>query len=101
VSGESWFPEPFGPIYERPPGEPCPECECCTLRLCLIAASKDTLCSHRSDDPQTVAGCPCSVTAVARARTRTMLEGDDEPDERGVSEYNREEFALDRGDEPW
>jgi hypothetical protein len=24
-----------------------------------------------------------------------------EPEERGVSEYNREEFALDRGEEPW
>ena len=26
---------------------------------------------------------------------------EDEPDERGASEYHREEFALDRGDEPW
>ena len=29
-------------------------------------------CSHQSDDPQAVSGCPCSATAAARARTRTM-----------------------------
>ena len=85
MSDEGWFPEPFGPIYERPPGAPCPDCECCTLRLCQIAAGKDILCSHQSDDPQAVSGCPCSATAVARARTRTMREDDD--DEGGMSEY--------------
>ena len=79
MSEEAWFPEPFGPIYERPPGAPCPDCECCTLRLCQVAASKDILCAHQSDDPQTVAGCPCSATAAARARTRTM-QPDDEPE---------------------
>ncbi len=26
---------------------------------------------------------------------------EDEPDERGVGEYNREEFALERPEEPW
>ena len=86
MSDESWFPEPFGPIYERPPGVPCPECECCTLRLCHIAASKDIPCSHQSDDPQAVSGCPCSATAPARARTRTMH--DPEVDDEGrMSEY--------------
>ena len=35
--------------------------------------------------------CQCSYCAT----------DEDEPDERGASEYHREEFALDRGDEPW
>jgi hypothetical protein len=65
VSGEAWFPEPFGPVYEMPPGAPCPDCGCCTLRLCQIAAGRDVRCSHLSGDPQTVAGCPCSATAAA------------------------------------
>jgi hypothetical protein len=83
MSDEGWFPEPFGPIYEKPPGAPCPDCECCTLRLCQIAASKDTPCSHQSDDPGTVTGCPCSATAAARARTRTTHEDD----EGGTGDY--------------
>jgi hypothetical protein len=73
---EAWFPEPFGPVYERPPGAPCPECGCCTLRLCQTAAGKDTPCAHQSGDPQAVAGCPCAATAAARARTRVMLENE-------------------------
>lgn len=36
-------------------------------------------------------GCQCSHCAT----------DEDEPDERGASEYHREELALDRGDEPW
>ncbi len=88
MSDEAWFPEPFGPIYEGPPGAPCPDCECCTPRLCQIAASKDTPCAHQSDDPQAVSGCPCSATAAARARTRVMREAAPEVDnEGGMSEY--------------
>jgi hypothetical protein len=74
MSDETWFPEPFGPIYERPSGAPCPDCECCTLRLCQLAAGNDLPCSRQSDDSQTVAGCPCSATAAARAATRTSQE---------------------------
>jgi hypothetical protein len=74
MSDEGWFPEPFGPIYERPPGVPCPGCECCTLRLCADAAGRTLPCSAVSDDPQTVSGCPCTATAEARARTRAMQE---------------------------
>lgn len=76
---EPWFPEPFGPVYERPPGAPCPGCGCCTLRLCQLAAGKDAPCSQLSGDPQAVAGCPCTATAGARTRARAMT-GDGEPD---------------------
>ena len=72
MSDEGWFPEPFGPIYERPPGTPCPACECCSQRLCETAAGKDTICQHMSDDPHRVSGCPCTATAQARARTRAL-----------------------------
>jgi hypothetical protein len=76
---EGWFPEPFGPLYERPPGVPCPDCGCCTLRLCQLAAARDAPCSQQSDDPQAVSGCPCTVTAERRAQARVMLEdGTDE-----------------------
>lgn len=75
LSEEGWFPEPFGPVYEMPPGAPCPECECCTLRLCQSAAGKDTICSHVSSDPQAVRGCPCTATAEARGRCRALAEG--------------------------
>ena len=71
---EAPFPEPFGPVYERPPGAPCPGCECCTLRLCQAAPDKAAPCSYLSDDPQGVADCPCSATAAARARTRAVPE---------------------------
>lgn len=67
---EAPFPEPFGTLYVRPPGAPCPDCDCCTLRLCQLAASKDGPCSHHSDDPQAVSGCPCTVSAERRARVR-------------------------------
>jgi len=66
---EAPFPEPFGPIYERPPGAPCPGCECCTRRLCELAAEEGVPCVARSDDRQRVSGCPCSATAEARAET--------------------------------
>jgi hypothetical protein len=86
MSDEGWFPERFGPIYERPPGAPCPDCECCTRRLCQLAAGNDIPCSQQSDDPQAVAGCPCASTAAARARTRTMREDEDD-DEGGTDDY--------------
>ena len=72
---EGWFPEPFGPVYERPPGEDCPGCPCCTRRLCETAAGQEGICSHMSGDPQAVSGCPCTATAEARARTRAVAEG--------------------------
>ena len=74
MSDEAWFPEPFGPVYERPPGAPCLGCECCVLRLCQVAASKDTPCMYQSDDPRRVSGCPCTTTAAARRQTRMAQE---------------------------
>ena len=54
------FPEPFGPLYVRPAGAPCPGCECCTQQLCEVAASKSLPCSSVADDRQAVSGCRCT-----------------------------------------
>jgi hypothetical protein len=69
TTDEGWFPEPFGPVYERPPGEPCPHCPCCSRRLCLLAAGDGLPCVAKSDDRQAVSGCPCTATAKARQET--------------------------------
>ena len=81
MSDEAWFPEPFGPVYERPPGAPCPDCECCTLRLCHIAAGKDTP-ARTSPRPANCRWLPVLGDGRARARTRTMQEADEPGPER-------------------
>ena len=59
---EGWFPEPFGPVYERPAGAPCPDCECCTLPLCATAVRKGHTCWYEAQagDRDLVSACPCS-----------------------------------------
>ena len=74
------FPEPFGPVYERPQGAPCPRCRCCTLRLCELATREDIPCSLRSHDPPLTASCPCSATAEARATCQPEGEDSDTED---------------------
>lgn len=61
---EAPFPEPFGPLYVRPEGAPCPHCDCCTARLCATARDSGLTCVAHSDDPKRVRGCPCTATAV-------------------------------------
>ena len=76
TADESWFPEPFGPIYVRPEGEPCPGCECCTLRLCQLAAGDGVTCVARADIPLAVRSCPCTATAEARQETLSKETSD-------------------------
>jgi hypothetical protein len=59
------FPE-FGPEYVRPAGEPCPDCECCSLRLCEKASAGGLPCMSYSDLPGRVSGCPCTSAGGAR-----------------------------------
>jgi hypothetical protein len=56
-------PEPFGPIYERPQGAPCPDCDCCTARLCETAESAGLSCVQyaAAGDAEVDAGCPCTT----------------------------------------
>jgi hypothetical protein len=59
------YPEPFGPLYEAPPGNPCPGCECCTERLCKKAIFDNVVCVNISDDRARVSGCPCTRVNIA------------------------------------
>ena len=66
MSDEAWFPEPFGPIYEPPPAAPCPDCECCTARLCEKAVRFGLHCAWFAGaaDKEITARCPCSAGGV-------------------------------------
>jgi hypothetical protein len=68
MSDEAWFPEPFGPIYDRPEGAPCPGCECCTARLCEKAASTGLRCAWHAEaaGKEIVANCPCPAPGRPR-----------------------------------
>lgn len=59
------FPEPFGPIYERPANPPCPDCDCCTAVLCEQGRSNVSGCLLAGDpDPglrERLAECPCTT----------------------------------------
>ncbi len=78
--------EPFGPIYEQPVAADCPDCPCCTTRLCEQGRASAFGCvgSLAFRDPdlvERVAACPCSAettpgSAASRAAKRTEdLEG--------------------------
>lgn len=57
---EGSFFEPFGPVYARPVGPDCPDCDCCTKALCDAARDQAVnSCSAHSNAPDLVAGCPC------------------------------------------
>lgn len=59
------FPEPFGPQYVAPPSKDCPNCPCCSARLCERGRRSVMRCSGQRlrDDSlmQLVSGCPCSA----------------------------------------
>jgi hypothetical protein len=59
--------EPFGPDYEPPAGVPCPNCDCCTARLCQLAATDPLGACHllASDCGNALLNCPCSPTTKA------------------------------------
>ena len=65
------FPEPFGPIYERPASAPCPDCECCSAALCGKARAELAPCSAFVDGGpdqgvMNVNTCPCAPLGVAQ-----------------------------------
>ncbi|MBC9729896.1 hypothetical protein [Streptomyces sp. TRM68367] len=77
--------EPFGPEYLAPAQPPCPDCECCTARLCEKGRNSLSQChGHTTTElMETVAGCPCSsprtrgthAWRIARINaTRTAVE---------------------------
>ena len=54
----------FTPAGEPLPPPPCPRCQCCTLRLCELAAQAGVTCQQYAipaDVKAFVAGCPCTA----------------------------------------
>lgn len=68
-----YCPEPFGPEWVRPAAAPCPNCECCSARLCELAASKRLLeqnCAYHGERSlwDQLIGCPCPRAAWSDAQ---------------------------------
>lgn len=57
------FGEPFGADYAAPRPGDCPNCPCCTARLCATASEGGVHCTVRStgDDVLVVRQCPCTA----------------------------------------
>lgn len=55
--------ETFGPVYQRPPSKECPDCSCCSAKLCERGRQSTMRCSGLTDPStvQLVSGCPCSA----------------------------------------
>ncbi|MFI9463835.1 hypothetical protein [Streptomyces xiamenensis] len=60
------FMEPLGTDWVAPEPPPCPDCACCTARLCGQGRAHPMGCRalERAGDP-IVAGCPCSAAETA------------------------------------
>lgn len=65
--------ETFGPEYVRPESKPCPNCQCCSARLCERGRHSAHQCRGISDHPEVVKGCPCSA-ATTRGTHAWRLE---------------------------
>lgn len=73
-----WIPDytmeaPEGHVWLKPPPDDCPNCECCTAKLCQLADEKDTLCRwlvDRGEGVMDVRNCPCSAPIEQRLRAK-------------------------------
>ncbi|MFE2424857.1 hypothetical protein [Streptomyces hokutonensis] len=79
--------EPFGPLYLLPAQAPCPNCPCCSERLCQKGANSVMQC-HGHVDAATVAivsACPCSAETTRGthawrvAQTRVVKHATEQP----------------------
>jgi hypothetical protein len=64
VSYADDFPEPLGPEWVRPAAAPCPNCQCCTKRLCETTKAKPVLqqnCAYEGERSlwNQLMPCPC------------------------------------------
>ncbi|MGW4731757.1 hypothetical protein ACWEQC_21785 [Streptomyces shenzhenensis] len=81
--------EPFGPLYQRPPSAPCPNCPCCTANLCEKGRNSVMQChGQRLADSRMVAlvaSCPCSADTTRGthawrvAQTRAVKHATEQP----------------------
>lgn len=80
--------EPFGPEYVRPAQAPCPNCPCCSARLCEKGRNSVMQCHGHVADSETVAivsACPCSAETTRGthawrvAQTRVVKHATEQP----------------------
>jgi hypothetical protein len=59
------YPE-FEAHWERPEADPCPNCQCCSARLCMRAVMDGKTCGQiaAAEDYRIVAECLCCVPGV-------------------------------------
>lgn len=90
--------EPFGPEYAEPPAAraDCPDCGCCSARLCERGRSTVMTCAGLTAGPaETVADCPCSGELTAGtmswrlARSRAARRASERPFPRPVEDVLR------------
>lgn len=67
------FHEPLGPEYVRPTPADCPNCDCCTARLCKKGNAHPFGCIGitSGDARTTVAACPCSSESTPGTAAHT------------------------------
>lgn len=55
--------EGSGTRWERLEADPCPNCKCCSARLCMRAVIDGKLCGQIAppEDYRIIARCPCGV----------------------------------------
>lgn len=56
--------------WARPASPPCPDCECCSARLCTTAKERGMACLQVGDqgpDVMDLRGCPCAPLIPPRA----------------------------------
>ncbi|MFB7574631.1 hypothetical protein [Streptomyces sp. NPDC056165] len=81
------FHEPFGPQYVRPPQADCPNCPCCSARLCERGRASLLECAGHLDDDHKLAvqSCPCSAESTRgtlawrAAMMRAVTAGTEKP----------------------
>ena len=75
---DQWFPEDPDDFHRwvKPTPAPCPDCPCCSARLCETG---NCLLMAGAADKDAVKGCPCDKTrlAIEAARQRKLAERSD------------------------
>jgi hypothetical protein len=67
MAAEIPYPE-FEAHWEKVEPPACPNCPCCSGRLCAKAAMNGTVCAFEADDPVTTRNCPCSARSERTAQ---------------------------------
>jgi hypothetical protein len=99
MTDEYAYAEPFGPIYETPAPDACPDCSCCTRRLCAVGKLSMMGCLGRTSESDheiraAIADCPCDrAPTSARSICAARLEGvTDEAERRRIVEQLADNF---------